>query len=128
MIKNSRTVKVARMDNTLAKRLKNLRESKDMTQLELAKILNISNSALSQYESGNRTPGDDIKKKICDFFNVSLDYLLGRSATEKINDPRIETKAFHTIDIEGLSDEAVKQIEDYIDYIKNRYNPDGTKK
>ena len=67
------------MNNNLGKRIKFLREQKELSQLELAKILNISNSTLSQYEAGNRVPGDDIKNKIADYFNVSVDYLLGRT-------------------------------------------------
>ncbi len=67
------------MNNELGKKIKLLREEKELSQLELAKILNISNSTLSQYEAGNRVPGDDIKKKIADYFNVSVDFLLGRT-------------------------------------------------
>jgi len=67
------------MNNILGNRIKILREEKEISQLELSKILNISNSTLSQYEAGNRIPGDDIKKKIAEYFNVSLDYLMGVS-------------------------------------------------
>lgn len=67
------------MENSLGRRIKLLREEKELSQLELAKILNISNSALSQYEAGNRVPSDEIKKKIAEYFNVSLDYLMGTS-------------------------------------------------
>ena len=63
----------------LAGRIKLLREQAHLTQLELAQILNISNSALSQYESGSRAPSDEMKAKIADHFGVSLDYLYGRS-------------------------------------------------
>ncbi len=51
------------MENELGKRIKYLREEKELSQLELSKILNISNSTLSQYEAGNRMPGDEIKRK-----------------------------------------------------------------
>lgn len=67
------------MENALGKRIKFLREEKELSQLEFSKILNISNSTLSQYEAGNRMPGDEIKKKIAEYFNVSLDYLMGAS-------------------------------------------------
>lgn len=63
----------------LSARIKFLREQANMTQLELAQILHISNSTLSQYESGGRTPSDDVKIRIADQFSVSLDYLLGRT-------------------------------------------------
>ena len=67
------------MENVLGKKIKFLREEKELSQLEFAKTLNISNSTLSQYEAGNRMPGDEIKKKIAEYFNVSLDYLMGVS-------------------------------------------------
>lgn len=61
----------------IGNRIKGLREEKRMSQLELAKALNISNTTLSQYENGLRTPSDEIKIKIANYFNVSIDYLLG---------------------------------------------------
>ena len=64
--------------NTLGKRLKALREREGLTQVELAKKLNISNTTLSQYESSTRVPSDDIKILIADYFKINLDYLLGR--------------------------------------------------
>ena len=67
------------MENTLGKRIKSLREQKELSQLEFSKLLNISNSTLSQYEAGNRMPSDEIKKKIAQYFDVSLDYLMGVS-------------------------------------------------
>lgn len=90
------------MNNELGKRIKSLREESELSQLELAKILNISNSTLSQYEAGNRIPGDDIKNKIADYFNVSVDFLLGRT-----DDPTPYTQAMgrvNRIKIENFSD------------------------
>lgn len=66
------------MAATLGNKIKYLREKNNLSQKELAKILNIANSTLSQYESDARVPSDDIKILIADYFNVSLDYLLGR--------------------------------------------------
>lgn len=63
----------------LGTRIKVLREDAGLTQIAFAKILNISNSALSQYESGDRIPSDATKIKIADHFDISLDYLLGRT-------------------------------------------------
>lgn len=63
----------------LGTRIRHLREESGMTQLAFAKILNISNSTLSQYESGDRIPSDDMKIRIADHFQVSMDYLLCRT-------------------------------------------------
>jgi len=67
------------MKNTLGKRIKQLREEKKLSQLQLAKLLNINNSTLSQYEAGNRVPSDDIKKKIAEIFETTIDFLVGNS-------------------------------------------------
>ena len=58
-------------------RLKALREKKGLTQPELAKELQISPSAVGMYETNAREPSDELKIRIADFFNVSLDYLAG---------------------------------------------------
>lgn len=61
-------------------RLKQLREEKGLTQKQLAEMLNISRSALSLYESGQRQPDLEILSKIARFFNVTVDYLIGGSS------------------------------------------------
>ena len=63
----------------LGERLKELRVEKGISQKNLAEIFNIARSTLSQYESNQRTPSDEIKVKLSEYFNVSLDYLLGKS-------------------------------------------------
>jgi len=67
------------------KRLKELRESRKMTQQELANVFNISRSAITKYENGERSPDPETLQKFAEFFNVSVDYLLGR--TDNIHFP-----------------------------------------
>lgn len=64
---------------TFKERLKELRQSKKLTQRALAERLNISKSAISMYENGSREPDHETTELIADFFNVDIDYLLGRS-------------------------------------------------
>ena len=67
--------------------IRQLRDKHDIKQQDFAKFLNIGKSTLSQYENGNRVPNDEINKKISDFFNVSIDYLLEMtSIPDKIDD------------------------------------------
>lgn len=66
-------------NNILGNRIRSLREKQQISQLSLAEKLNVSNSTLSQYEGGQRIPSDDVKIRIAQFFNVSVDYLLGNS-------------------------------------------------
>lgn len=63
----------------LGERLALLRKEKGLTQEELAQALNITRSALSLYEIGKRDPDTETLRKIAGFFNVSVDYLLGRT-------------------------------------------------
>jgi transcriptional regulator with XRE-family HTH domain len=58
---------------------KELRQSRDLTQTELAKQLKISRSTVGMYEAGNRVPHREDLENIADFFNVDIDYLLGRT-------------------------------------------------
>lgn len=66
-------------------RIKDLREDNDITQKELAEKLNIAKSTLSGYENETSEPSFAILFKIADFFNVSIDYILGRT-NDKAND------------------------------------------
>lgn len=70
----------------LSDRIKSLRLSANMTQEEFGKKFGIVKSTVSLYESGKSTPNDQIKKQICDYFDTSLDYLLGNSDVKSRND------------------------------------------
>ncbi len=66
--------------NILAIRIKDLRSDMKLTQEELAKKLGLNNkSSIANYESGYSVPSDDIKLKMCEVFNCSMDYLMGKS-------------------------------------------------
>ncbi|MCD7785615.1 MAG: helix-turn-helix transcriptional regulator [Oscillospiraceae bacterium] len=60
-------------------RIRNLREDADMTQTEIAKILNCSQRVYSNYERGDLDIPTDILIKLADFHGVSTDYILGRT-------------------------------------------------
>lgn len=116
------------MDNILGKRLKKLREKKDLNQKEFSKILNISNTTLSQYEAGNRTPSDEIKEKIADYFCVSVDYLLGRTDIKGLQENEVRYDGIKFIDVSGLPEEDIRKVEEYVELLKQKYNPDGSLK
>jgi transcriptional regulator with XRE-family HTH domain len=63
----------------IANRLKQLRQTNDVSQQELADLLGISTRAWRFYESGDREPNIAGLIALADYFNVSLDYLVGRS-------------------------------------------------
>ncbi|WP_199427066.1 helix-turn-helix domain-containing protein [Thermaerobacillus caldiproteolyticus] len=70
----------------LGDRLKKLRLEKKLTQEELGKRINVTKVSISGYENGNRTPDTETLQKLADFFNVTTDYLLGR--TDNPNSPK----------------------------------------
>lgn len=67
----------------LGKRLKQLRIEKKITQLELGKIINVTHVSISGYESGNRFPDISTLERLADYFNVQIDYLLGRDQVDR---------------------------------------------
>ena len=69
-----------------AQRLRDLREDRDLSQADLAKILGTSQSYYAQYENGKRELPFIRAIEICRFYNVSLDYLAGLTNTPKTLD------------------------------------------
>lgn len=59
------------------KNLKELRLSQNLTTTELGKIIGCSNPTITHYERGDREPSIDMLCKLADYFNVSVDYLIG---------------------------------------------------
>ena len=59
-------------------RIRDLREDKDLRQRDLADAVGIDQRTISNYETGKSNPDSDALIKIADFFNVSIDYLVGR--------------------------------------------------
>lgn len=71
--------------NTLGMRLRELREDMELSQLEVAEKLNCSDKMISNYELDKRSPDYRIIIKICDLFDVSADFLLGRADSPKFH-------------------------------------------
>ena len=65
----------------IGERLYELRKDADLTQNDLAAILNINKHSISSYERDKSEPPDAIKIAIAKYFNVSVDYLLGLTDT-----------------------------------------------
>jgi transcriptional regulator with XRE-family HTH domain len=63
-------------------RLKQLREAKGLGTRELAREIGCNHSLISLYESQKREPTVSVLRKISDYFNVSADYLIGRTVSK----------------------------------------------
>ncbi|WP_078577361.1 helix-turn-helix domain-containing protein [Salipaludibacillus agaradhaerens] len=113
------------------KRLKILRQNKKLTQEELGKIINVSKVSISGYESGDRSPDTDNLRRLADYFDVTTDYLLGRSDHPELTAEDDEksfdyykskiAKEFPDIDLmfkdmESLSAEDMKEVYEYIKF------------
>lgn len=60
-----------------SERLKELRKKKGMTQIQFAEVFNISSGTIAMWETGKRKPDLETIKNIAEFFDVSVDYLIG---------------------------------------------------
>ena len=60
-------------------RIRNLREDKDITQSQIAKVLNMSQTGYSKYETGENDIPTAILIKLAEFHDTSIDYLLGQT-------------------------------------------------
>ncbi|MCC5909181.1 MAG: helix-turn-helix transcriptional regulator [Clostridiaceae bacterium] len=108
-----------------SKRLKHLRKENNLTQEALAKKLNKSRSTIAGYETERKEPDYDTLIKIAQIFKVSIDYLLTYSPdvhSQYTSKTCIrEKKTSYYLKDKGLPDEAIQQIEDYIEFIHQKY-------
>lgn len=68
--------------------IRNLREDNDKKQIELANYLNVKQTTYSKYELGKINIPIEIFIKLADYYNVSVDYLLGRTKEKNPQPPR----------------------------------------
>ena len=106
------------------KRLKELRKEANLTQTKLGEIIGLSGRTIGNYESGDRDPDNETLKKIADYFEVTTDYLLGRTNQKYFRAD--ETISFHS---KGkLSDEDMKMVRDLIDRLVKDHKEEEKKK
>ena len=72
------------------KRLRELRKEKGLTQTELSNKFEKAKSSISGYERGNRKPDLNLAVRIADYFNVSVDFILGRSNLKRTRGEIVE--------------------------------------
>lgn len=82
-------------------RLRQLRKEDDLTQKELASKLGLAFSTISMYERGIRQPDFETAEAIADYFNVSMDFLLGKSANTSPMGNIIPMPKFNTVPLLG---------------------------
>lgn len=98
-------------------RLKNLRASKNMSQNKLAQILGVQPMAVSRYERGLREPDMETLQKLADYFDVSVDYLMGRTDIKKT--PLVEAKGDKVDEIAAILHQLTPENQERLaDYLK----------
>lgn len=102
---------------SLGEKLKLLRTSKKMSQQDVASLLGIERSTYGKYETGDSSPDYSKLVTLANFFNVTTDYLL---SVQKEKDHYVpETIAAH-FDGDEYSDEDLRDIEKFLDYLKSK--------
>lgn len=110
----------------LSQRLALLRKERHLTKKEVAEYLKIDQSTYGKYELNKREPDYNTLQKLADFYNVSVDFLLGR--TDIRNYQISEAQSDYIIDVSGLPEEVMKQAKDYIEFLKQKYNKNTEEK
>ena len=85
MIKTTPFEMVVIIRDDMYQRIRNLREDHDIKQRQLADYLSCSQQVYSNYELGQRDIPTDVLIKLSNFYNVSVDYLLGLTSNPKRN-------------------------------------------
>ncbi len=103
------------MNTLFQERLKKLRNEKKLSQEKLGKVLNVNLRTIAYYESGERTPSPETLSQMADLFEVSVDYLMGRTNISNY-------QMFNNlISFDELPSEAQKEVSNFFDYIKHKY-------
>ena len=91
----------------LNERIKQLRTERGLSQVDLAKILNVSKQSISNWENDNIQPSIEMLIKLSRVFSVSTDFLLGEDSRKYL-------------EITGLSEKYIRHIQQIIDDMKLR--------
>ena len=98
----------------IADKIKTLRESRSMTQADLARMLNVSRSSINAWETGISTPSTKHLAELADIFKVTSDYMLEIGPSVIIN-------------ADGLTDKDIEIVNTLIDHLRNK-NTESDKK
>ena len=101
--------------------IKRLREQNNLTQNELAKLLEVSPSIIGMYEQDRRRPSFEMLEAIADYFNVSLDYLRCKDKSQRLPVPDADIKFALFGGEEEITDEMYDEVKNFAEYVKQKY-------
>lgn len=130
-----------KIPNMTGIRIREMRLEKNWTQKDLANKLGLKNeTAIANYESGYSIPKDEIKSKMCEIFNCTMDYLMGRSEFKTVQEELQDFRdTFSSIGIKpdvldavlyqnnDLSEEENKILEQLLDYTSKSFKDGNIK-
>ncbi|MGE5605241.1 MAG: helix-turn-helix domain-containing protein [Bacteroidota bacterium] len=97
-------------------RLRKLRKERNLSQDDVGQSLNLGGRTIGNYESGERLPALDTLVKLADFYEVSIDYLLGRTDNRHLNSTTSEMSIF-----ESLPPEAYEELKILLEFLQYKY-------
>ncbi|MGO4888025.1 helix-turn-helix domain-containing protein [Anaerobacillus sp. MEB173] len=103
--------------------LKSLRMERNLTKKAISDYLEITPQAYGHYENGKREPDFKTLIKLADFFNVPVDFLVGRKYEDLVEDH--ETIFF--INAKGLTKEDIETVEKHIEFLRYQANEHNKK-
>lgn len=92
-------------------RIRELRKAKKVTMKELGNMIGVAESTMSLYETGKRKPDPETLSRLADYFNVSVDYLLGRDEEQPQPAPKYSTDQRKEIVLKKLEKKSLAQLE-----------------
>ena len=107
----------------LGERLKQLRKSKKLTQIDFAKLFNVANGTVGNWESNARHPDYDTILRMSEFFGVSVDYLFGREEKNPTTNSDSEISKTKTDIIEKImqmSDEELQKLDLLLQVVESK--------
>lgn len=96
----------------MANRIRELRQKKRLSQVSLAEAFGVAQSAISNWEKGNREPDNTTLRKLAEYFGVSIDYLLGNSDEPQPKHVGIRIPVLGDV-AAGIPIDAVEDVLDY---------------
>ena len=100
--------------------LMKIRKSKGLSQQDVADYLGISRQAYCNYENDKREASYETLLHLSEYFNVTVDELLGRGAKPQITDDDIRFALFDGAD--NITDEMYEEVKRFAEYVKQREN------
>lgn len=96
-------------------KVKQLRTEHKVSQAEIARVLGVAQSVYARYETGERKPSYETLVSLAAYFGVSTDYLLGTSGERR------PAESVAAITDDDLPQEAIKELESYKEFLRQKY-------